>query len=704
MLKRLISALLVLSLLTITAVPAAISAETETEAITTQPGGYDYDEYMFEDLEEYPDFLFGTGDYLYAVAYDRPSSAEVYRYTIYAFDREAKFKWKMSLPYDKNERYLEFSSDIDGKITLTVFVPYENTLSDLKRLVGDRITYSLADGKLTATKTEGNFVYTVNNNNTKEYKIIRQNDALYNAGKTDIKSVTINGGSLFGTFRNGSYELLANKEVIETDLAKEKNYEDQFVDLQCGDFAITDRYDIKIFRKTEQKHPDLKQIFVGYTGKAKDIYLKYISAFNAKNSDYVAMTRFVNRPLEEMPASVDILITWKFDPYYKTSEKSGELLDLYEFMGKGYFNKDKILVNLLKANEKNGKLYSFSPEWEFEIMTANADIVKANGFSSFEAMLNLENELTGNKRVFSDKTRNSVFNNLSNIYITDFYDIETETADIKTAELENIIKFAKLYPTVDEYSVSEDYDKREFAIFGGYYEGGDSPPYNITQFDVGDYRSGRYAASLFTGITLPFDMNYDEEYSYNIFRNFSSYVNILYDGNYVLPGFFGKGTVKGTPASFDTIAVAKRSKNTDGASAFVDFYLTEYEPDYNYSLSAEVLARQAEEAIGQSRTHKRGEETVRDTVYFSTNDYFEIPDVTKDEAMYLLNSIKYGSFPAQRTPNNYYDYYYSPIALGNYDTIDEILDGKISISELEKSSEAALTERLKKLAATDTYY
>jgi hypothetical protein len=688
-------------LLTITAVPVA----AETTAITTRPGGFYYDEFIYEDMEERPEFLFGAGDYLYAVTYNRPSSDQVYRYTIHAFDKEAKFKWKYDLPYGKNQRYHEFSSEIDGDIILTVFIPYEDGLpgENQKRFVGDRVTYRLADGQLTAKKTEENFVLHERYNVNKEYEVVKQTDTFYKAGETDIKSVSVSGGNLFCAFRDGSTGIIANKQVIKEDLARERTAADDFIDLQRGDFGIIDGYDIKIFRKTDRKHPDLQEFYVGYTSESQYIYRNYVDAYNENHDDFTAVPRLLIRPLKTESATVDVILLSQFDPVFSEYKKEGLLADLYEFMGKGYFDKEKILMNLLSANETDGKLHSFSPLWEFEIMTANADTVTADDFTSFEAMTNLEKELDNNRHIFSDKTRNAVFGNLSDYYITDCYDIDTGKADIKASELEDLAAFAKLYPTFDEYSASEDFDKMKYANYGGYYEGGDSPPYNITQFDIGDYRSGRYAASVFTGISLPVDMDYEDVNSYNIFRNFSSYVNILYDSNFVLPGFWGKGYVKGTPSNFDTAAVLSSAKNTGGAKSFINFLLTEFEPDYYHTLSADVLEREAENALKISRTHERGGETVRDTIYFSVNDYFEINDATAAEVMPLLNAIKYGSFPAKRIPNNYYDYYYSVIT-GDFETINEFLDGKISATEIEKLSEEALTERLKNLAEMDTYY
>jgi hypothetical protein len=672
MFRRFISALLIFSLLTITAVPAG------AETVAFRPGGYYYEEYIYDftgNYTDYPDFLFGAGDYLYAVAYDRDSANDLYKYIIYAFDREAKLKTKYILPYDKNQRYLEFSCDTNGLITLTVFIPYEDNTTN--RLKGDRVVYNLVGERLVEQSRVKNFIYT--DGETVDYKIVQQTDDFYNAGETDIKSVKVSGGNLYGTFRDGKSMLIANKEVIEVDLTRDKyNTAEEFADLQRGDFAIITDYSrtVKIFRKTEQKHADLHEFYVGYTGNTEYEFSSYINAYNLAHDDFVAL------PVRSMKA--DAILTSRYDPNYSEMLANGSFKDLYEFMGKGYFDKEKIILNLLQANETDGKLYTFSPVWKFDIMTANADIVTADDFSSFEKMVALEKE-SSEKRLFWEKTREDVFGSVISQVITEYYD-ETGKADIDPALLETVKEFALLYPTEDEYRASEDYDKADFRNYFGYYEGGDSPAYYISQFDIGDYRSGRYAAAVFTGPTIPVDSDYEDEYFNNIFRNFSSFVNILYKGNFTLPGFWGKGYVKGTPADFHTAAVSSTAKNTDGAKSFINFLLTEYDPGYYYSLSADVLERQAEEAVGLSRTHERGGKLVRDTIYFSSNDYFEMPDVTGAEVMPLLNAIKYGSFPAE--PHRDYYYYYDSIFYG--ENLTKYLDGKLSAEEYAKLLEEEL--------------
>ncbi|MDR0943423.1 MAG: hypothetical protein LBM41_02720, partial [Ruminococcus sp.] len=572
MFKRLISALLIMSLLSLTAVP--VFAEEKT--VTTRDGGYYYDEYTYsftEDYYDYPDFIFGAGDYVYAVNYNRISDSKLYSYKIYEFDREAKLKKKYILPVDKGQRYLEFSCDKNGSVKIVVFMPYEEPKPGVSRLVGERVTYRLDDKILERLETEENFVYFDGNGN-KTHDITGQFDEFFNAGETDIKSASVRDGSLYGTYADGKTAMLANKEVIEYNLTRDRNNYYRFVDLQRGDFAILYGSTLRIFRKTERKHPDLEEFYVGYTGVSQYDYQPFVNAYNETHDDYVAVPRYINEPLDTSSSRIDILITSQLDPLYISSKKNGHLADLYEFMGDGYFNEEKILMNLLRPSEIDGKLYNFSPLWEFDVMTANADMVKDGGFSSFDAMINIEKQLEGNEQLFSNKTNDSVFNVISEQYMTDYYNVETGAADINPSDLEALKSFANLYPTRAEYQASEDYDRSGFTNYFGYYEGGDYPPYDISQFDMGDYRNGRYKASVFTGITLPVDSDYEDEYYYNIFRNFSSYVNILYDGNFSLPGFWGKGLVKGTPTNLDTVSVSAYAVNEDGAKSFINFLLS----------------------------------------------------------------------------------------------------------------------------------
>jgi hypothetical protein len=476
---------------------------------------------------------------------------------------------------------------------------------------------------------------------------------------------------VYSDLYKNSYGTVANPDLILSDdngnltaysFGEKKS---MVLNAETSEFSFTDRDDwfspangivivcdngvIYRFQKTDEKYPDIKAVTVGYDKLAKEAAVRYVSAFNKEKSDYAAV-------LSSSPIDCDIFVS--------AVTSNFESLDIYELMGKDFFNPDEILVHLLKSEETDGKLYSFAADWRFDVMVGNADIVPDGGFQSFSAMEKLEKAHAENSvkneygevlqnRLFYSKTQYDIFNLLFPFTQDNLGNPETDEMTVDIDNLKALTEYAKNYPTVDEYRASEDYEKYYYASDLPYKDYGYSydfeypynrePPYEIDQFDIAAMRNGRYAAAIFNGETLPPASVFTAG---NFFDNFHTFAAILFDGNVSFPGFFGKGAVMATPINAARISVPKNAASKESSKAFITWIMKESES----GLSVSALRAGAELAVNTPHTHERNGITVRDKIYFSDNDIITIPDVSKELMDRLLDKVINDSFAA---PNSY---------------------------------------------------
>jgi hypothetical protein len=678
----LISALLILSLISIPAVPVHAETKTPVTSVTTS-GGYYYDEMVIE-TESYPHFIFGAGDIVCVVFEKAAGDGSTYT-EINQYDRDMKITRIIKLPVNASETYYDFYCDISGEITAKSFIKDSHYYSP-----GTIYTYTVKPDKLVLKETER--VDEVPR--SRAFKTLYLHDdveTFYDRGETDIKSLVPRNGNVYAIMRDGTEQILSNMYAINYGV-----YENDTVcDLQRGDFAEIDGREIHIFRKTDRPHPDLIKFTIGTTSDTDGFAAYYINEFNFTQDKYIADTRTITTYLD----NVDVVISMKDNKYYNGMLDKKELANIYDFMGTEFFDEEKILMNLLRFDESDGKLLGISPEWDFKVLTANSETVSEADFESIDAVYALEKRLTaealtdpqGNeylRHIFAEDTDHDAFDTLFGYYFNDFYD--GEKVSFNPTDIGKYVNWAKLYPTYEEYTGTSDYLKSIYTNldYDGYsYTYYQYPPYEYSQFDVLYYRDGRYNAAVFTGETFPQDIM-----STNIFYNFSSFVNILYKGNFVLPGFFGKGKVMATPATKEVISVTAAPKNIEGAKAFINFILTEYNSDRANSLSVDVLNAKAERAIGQKRVHEYGGREVRDTIYYTNNDYIELPDIGEAEVMTLLNAIKHDAFPVMRSP--YIDYYSGSNVIASQLPHRELLAGEISAEEAARQWEEAVLNQI----------
>jgi hypothetical protein len=492
-----------------------------------------------------------------------------------------------------------------------------------------------------------------------------------------------------------AYSFGGKKELIYNSHTSGHSFSEDAVlcSLGGGKIVIYDGFYIYLLEKTDEKYPDFYRITVGYDLVTKEIATRYVNAFNSANKNAVAtLTDKIN-----------------CDIYISVSSNVPESLDIYKLMGEEFFDPDEIMLNLLEAEETDGKLLYFTADWTFDIMVGNADIVADDSFSSFPKMAELEKSHAENSRKnqYGEVLQNQLF------YSETYYDLfdllfpytqdqminwKTGEATIDKDSFRALADYVKSYPTYDEYKESEDYEKYVNGSllpynaygysYGFEYPYNRYPPYDIDQFDVGAFRNKRYAAAIFTGETLPFAPSNSNQY--NFFDNYHTFTSILFDGEVSYPGFFGKGSVMATPIYAARVSVPAKTENPENAKAFINWIMKESES----ALSISSLRAGADLAVNTPYTYERNGITVRKKVYFSENDIIEIPDFTREEADKLLDRIINHSFAAPNSFNtmeNYFDLdkWYHKTTMGKISVDDYYENGEKALDEIIESGETA---------------
>jgi hypothetical protein len=461
------------------------------------------------------------------------------------------------------------------------------------------------------------YEYTFGSVKLKSDKLTTYADAVFSDSSANaVVYISTSDENLYGYINASKKIMLANKD---TDIVRLSDNNWENINLGGGDVAVAEdgQFKLSVYRRTEERFPDLTEFYVDYSSTASGEVNEYISYYNAEHADFIAVSHIYADDILHGRSS-DVYVGEDFSAYDAESSKKVLYRNLYEFMGEDFFDSEHIMMNILKSNETDGGLYTFSPVWHFDVMTAAAG---------------------AEEMIFPALTRSDAFNMMFPYVFNNCFDFEKETVTIDRATLKELLDFADNYPSDKEYENSLDYDKHEgYSIIGdnygyGYY----STPWAIeyNQFTIEDFRTGRYNAAIWNGMGLETDIYVKN----NLFVNFSAFVNVLYKGDFTLPGFDGGAKVIASPVNRFKFAVLADSVNNEGAKSFVEFYMTEYDPYNNYSLSADVLKAEAAEALTTPRTHKRGNKTVRDTIWFSNNDYIEIPDVSEAEVNALLDAI-----------------------------------------------------------------
>lgn len=309
--------------------------------------------------------------------------------------------------------------------------------------------------------------------------------------------------------------------------------------------------------------------------KTNEDYTIYATSYSESNdtSDYTAaLTKFNNEILAgNVP---DILLISSGMPYNSYASK-GLFADLYEFMDKDdVYNRDAFMPNVLKAMEKDGKLYEITPSFTVQTYAAKKSLVGDATSLTMDQANQILATMPEGATLTNDSQTMTASNFLSTaITFSNFVDYANATCNFDSPEFKAILETAKKYPAEIDYD----------ALYN------DNPNYWMEQETA--CRENR--ALLYSVY----------------FNDFSTYTNTrdAYLGEDIsFVGFPGSGAANATGSVISTgseIAVSSKSKYKDGAWEFIKLVLDnavgeQDSGNYGVAITSDAsVAEAADEAV-----------------------------------------------------------------------------------------------------------
>ncbi len=275
--------------------------------------------------------------------------------------------------------------------------------------------------------------------------------------------------------------------------------------------------------------------------KTNEDYTIYATSYSESNdtSDYTAaLTKFNNEILAgNVP---DILLISSGMPYNSYASK-GLFADLYEFMDKDdVYNRDAFMPNVLKAMEKDGKLYEITPSFTVQTYAAKKSLVGDATSLTMDQANQILATMPEGATLTNDSQTMTASNFLSTaITFSNFVDYANATCNFDSPEFKAILETAKNYPAEIDYD----------ALYN------DNPNYWMEQETA--CRENR---------ALLYNVYFNDFNIYTITRD-------AYFGEDIsFVGFPGSGAANATGSVISTgseIAVSSKSKYKEGAWEFI---------------------------------------------------------------------------------------------------------------------------------------
>ena len=309
--------------------------------------------------------------------------------------------------------------------------------------------------------------------------------------------------------------------------------------------------------------------------KTNEDYTIYATSYSESNdtSDYTAaLTKFNNEILAgNVP---DILLISSGMPYNSYASK-GLFADLYEFMDKDdVYNRDAFMPNVLKAMEKDGKLYEITPSFTVQTYAAKKSLVGDATSLTMDQANQILASMPEGATLTNDSQTMTASNFLSTaITFSNFVDYTNATCNFDSPEFKAILETAKKYPAEIDYD----------ALYN------DNPNYWMEQ-----------EAACRENRALLYSV---------YFNDLSIYTNTrdAYFGEDIsFVGFPGSGASNATGSVISTgseIAVSSKSKYKDGAWEFIKLVLDnavgeQDSGNYGVAITSDAsVAEAADEAV-----------------------------------------------------------------------------------------------------------
>lgn len=374
---------------------------------------------------------------------------------------------------------------------------------------------------------------------------------------SNMSSIAVNSDGSFVTVSNNYSGITTTTLSIITPIDSSEVKEKKVLTLGCFYIDWNIRSQIAEFNKTNED------------------YTIYATSYSESNdtSDYTAaLTKFNNEILAgNVP---DILLISSGMPYNSYASK-GLFADLYEFMDKDdVYNRDAFMPNVLKAMEKDGKLYEITPSFTVQTYAAKKSLVGDATSLTMDQANQILASMPEGATLTNDSQTMTASNFLSTaITFSNFVDYTNATCNFDSPEFKAILETAKKYPAEIDYD----------ALYN------DNPNYWMEQETA--CRENR--ALLYSVY----------------FNDFSIYTNTrdAYFGEDIsFVGFPGSGASNATGSVISTgseIAVSSKSKYKDGAWEFIKLVLDnavgeQDSGNYGIAITSDAsVAEAADEAV-----------------------------------------------------------------------------------------------------------
>lgn len=214
----------------------------------------------------------------------------------------------------------------------------------------------------------------------------------------------------------------------------------------------------------------------------------------------------------------------------------GMLTDLYTFMENDPdIKKEDFIDNVLKVLETDGKLYHISPTFSINGLVGRAKDMEGRDSFTLKDLQQLEQQYGNGAKAFHMRSNTSVLSNFCSSNYDRYIDWNSGKCSFDSDEFVALLEYANTYPNEDDINWDDGYESLPSSI-----------------------RSGKV---LFADV---YSMSMEEIQLYSeMFQEDISIISYPSDSSTGLPAFFGTD-----------IGIYSKSKNADGAWAFVKTFLT----------------------------------------------------------------------------------------------------------------------------------
>ncbi len=599
--------------------------ETDTED-TADVEDADYEEKYGSEEEEYADDYYLTkmtldGEKIFSVKLnDIPEFAELAEENGYFSVGDMVLKKGEGIYINSYSTFYKF--DLEGN-----FIKASGKVDDENQELLDRSSFiTLADGRVIAVYNDDQgmtaaFVNLDTGTFEESYALELPGvsyDFSFYAG-TGYDLYLVDSYALYG-YNLGDAEKTCLMKYIDSDLdlyniyqvmgINEKEFFAMYDDMETGESVLAKFTKVPPEEVKEKQELTLAMGFtdwrirrsvIAFNKKSEDYritILDYYTMYNGDGEDYMAGVNRLNTDIAtgKIPDIILLDETMPVDSYIS----KGLLEDVKPFIEKDpELDINNYMPNVIEALSVKGKLYTIVPSYTIQtVLAKTSEVGPERGWTVQEALELLASKPEGTM-LFEQTTRSSMLQSCLNMAGEQFIDWETGTCSFDTDSFIQTLELLSLFPE----EIKDDYYEDE------YWEHRDSM-----------WREGKILASI---------IGFGDFRSYNREEKGTFGEKVTMIG---YPSADGEGTVIWPDMQ---LAMSAKSKNKEGAWAFLRTFLTdEYQEEnitYAFPLSIKRLDELGEEATKRPFYMEDDKKVEYDDSYYVNGNEIIIPPMTQQE-------------------------------------------------------------------------